>query len=73
MGKEHRGFASMDRAKVREIARKGGLAAHAQGVAHTWTTEEATEAGRKGGMQTYRNRTGIHTPPPQRPSTPPTE
>lgn len=39
----------MDRDKQREIARKGGKAAHAKGVAHTWTSEEAREAGRKGG------------------------
>lgn len=49
MGKERRGFASMDKAKQREIARKGGKAAHQQGSAHEWTPEEAREAGRKGG------------------------
>jgi hypothetical protein len=46
--KEHRGFASMDRTKQREIASKGGKAAHQKGVAHQWTKEEAREAGRKG-------------------------
>lgn len=50
MGKEDRGFASMDRAKQREIASKGGKAAHAKGTAHEWTSEEAKLAGRKGGM-----------------------
>ena len=44
-----RGFASMDRAKQREIASKGGRAAHVQGTAHEWTSEEARAAGRKGG------------------------
>ena len=44
-----RGFASMDREKQREIASKGGRAAHMQGTAHEWTSEEAREAGRKGG------------------------
>lgn len=45
-----RGFASMDRAKQREIASRGGKAAHAPGRGgHEWTTEEAREAGRKGG------------------------
>lgn len=44
-----RGFASMDRDKQREIASKGGRAAHVQGTAHEWTSEEARAAGRKGG------------------------
>ncbi len=44
-----RGFASMSSEKKREIASKGGKAAHAQGSAHTWTSEEAKAAGRKGG------------------------
>ena len=34
----------------REIASKGGQAAHQQGVAHEWTSEEARAAGRKGGQ-----------------------
>lgn len=50
MSKKDRGFASMDRAKQREIASKGGKAAHAKGTAHEWTSAEATEAGRKGGL-----------------------
>jgi hypothetical protein len=49
MGNNHRkGFASMDKAKQREIARKGGKAAHASGGAHEWDSAEAREAGRKG-------------------------
>ena len=44
-----RGFASMSSEKKREIASKGGKAAHAQGTAHKWTSEEAQAAGRKGG------------------------
>lgn len=44
-----RGFASMDREKQREIASKGGRAAHVQGTAHEWSSEEARAAGRKGG------------------------
>jgi general stress protein YciG len=47
--KTHRGFASMDPAKQREIASKGGKAAHAQGRAHEFNTDEARSAGRKGG------------------------
>lgn len=46
----NRGFAAMDPARQREIAREGGRAAHNQGVAHQWTSEEAREAGRKGGQ-----------------------
>ena len=56
MSKEHRGFASMDRTKQREIASKGGHAAHAKGTAHEWSSEEAREAGRKGGMVSHRRR-----------------
>ena len=59
MAKEDRGFASMDRAKQREIASKGGKAAHAKGTAHEWTSEEAREAGRKGGMASHRRRKQI--------------
>jgi general stress protein YciG len=48
--KERRGFASMSPEKQREIASKGGRAAHEKGTAHEWTTEEARSAGRKGGQ-----------------------
>jgi len=44
-----RGFSSMDPQKQREIASKGGKAAHQKGTAHEFTTEEARIAGRKGG------------------------
>ena len=56
MAKEDRGFASMDRSKQREIARKGGKAAHMKGTAHEWTSEEARLAGRKGGMASHKRR-----------------
>ena len=56
MAKEDRGFASMDPAKQHEIASKGGKAAHQQGRAHEWTSEEAREAGRKGGLASHRSR-----------------
>lgn len=36
--------------KQREIARKGGRAAHEKGTAHEWTPEEARAAGSKGGQ-----------------------
>ena len=59
MAKEDRGFASMDRVKQREIASKGGKAAHQKGTAHEWTSEEAREAGRKGGMASHRRRSEV--------------
>jgi general stress protein YciG len=46
----------MDPAKQREIASKGGKAAHQQGVAHQWTSDEAREAGRKGGEAVSKNK-----------------
>lgn len=55
-GKSRRGFASMDPARRREIARKGGRAAHEQGAAHEWSSDEAREAGRKGGVTVSRDR-----------------
>ncbi len=51
-----RGFASMDPAKQREIASKGGRAAHAKGTAHEFTSDEARVAGRKGGEAVSRDR-----------------
>ena len=48
--KERRGFASMSPEKQREIASKGGRAAHEKGTAHEWTPDEARSAGRKGGQ-----------------------
>jgi uncharacterized protein len=56
VAKEDRGFASMDRTKQRDIASKGGKAAHQKGTAHEWTSEEAREAGRKGGMASHRRK-----------------
>lgn len=50
MRKERRGFASMSPDKQREIASKGGRAAHEKGTAHEWTPDEARAAGRKGGQ-----------------------
>ena len=45
-----RGFASMSKDKQREIASRGGKAAHAKGTAHEFTSEEARIAGKKGGQ-----------------------
>ncbi|GBF07953.1 stress-induced acidophilic repeat motif-containing protein [Deinococcus aerius] len=52
-GGSARGFARMDPARQREIASKGGKAAHASGHAHQFTSEEAREAGRKGGQASH--------------------
>ena len=49
-GSSNRGFASMDPQRQREIASEGGRAAHEKGTAHEFTSEEAREAGRKGGQ-----------------------
>jgi uncharacterized protein len=49
-GSSSRGFASMDPQRQREIASEGGRAAHEKGTAHEFTSEEAREAGRKGGQ-----------------------
>ena len=46
----------MDRTKQREIASKGGKAAHQKGTAHEWTSEEARDAGRKGGIASHQRR-----------------
>ena len=56
-GTSKRGFASMDPVKQREIASKGGRAAHEKGTAHEFTPEEAAAAGRKGGQASGRGRT----------------
>ena len=58
-----RGFASMDRNRQREIASKGGKLAHLRGMAHEWTSEEAREAGRKGGAAVRQRKPA---PEPQR-------
>lgn len=56
MATDQRGFASMDPEKQKAIASKGGKAAHEKGTAHEFTSEEAREAGRKGGEKVSQNR-----------------
>jgi len=53
---ERGGFAGMDSEKQREIARRGGRAAHQKGTAHEFTAEEARAAGRKGGVSVSQDR-----------------
>ena len=55
-GSSERGFAGMDPEQQREIASKGGRAAHESGNAHEFTSEEAREAGRKGGESVSQDR-----------------
>ena len=61
--KERRGFASMSAEKQREIASKGGRAAHEKGTAHEWTADEARSAGRKGGQVSRGGRGRLHATP----------
>jgi general stress protein YciG len=67
--KERRGFASMSREKQREIASKGGRAAHQKGTAHEWTSEEARSAGRKGGQISRGGRGRLTEPSVEAPMT----
>lgn len=55
-GTSRRGFASMTAEKKREIASKGGRAAHEKGTAHEFSQEEARAAGRKGGVTVSKDR-----------------
>ena len=58
-GGKGRGFAGMDAEQQRQIASAGGRAAHASGHAHEFNSEEAREAGRKGGeARSQRSRAG---------------
>ena len=54
--KSARGFAKMDPKRQKEIAKKGGVAAHRSGHAHKFSPEEAREAGKKGGKAVSENR-----------------
>lgn len=54
--KARRGFAAMSVEKQRSIASKGGKASHAKGTGHEWTPQEASVAGRKGGLASKRRK-----------------
>jgi len=54
--KKRRGFASMSPEKQREIAARGGRAAHEKGTAYEWDEEAARSAGRKGGQNSQGGR-----------------
>ena len=51
-----KGFAAMSKEAISAIAHKGGKAAHAAGTAHEFSSDEAREAGRKGGRATHAKR-----------------
>jgi len=55
-----RGFASMDEEKRREIASQGGKAAHEKGTAHEFDSDEARDAGRKGGQARAQNQSAMN-------------
>lgn len=61
--RRRRGFAAMDRDRVKEIASKGGKAAHSAGTAHQFSSDEARVAGRKGGMAPHVRRGGVRRRP----------
>jgi len=52
----YRGFAAMSPERQKQIASEGGRAAHKQGVAHEWNSDEARKAGKKGGQIVSQNR-----------------
>ncbi|MFL9925252.1 KGG domain-containing protein [Herbaspirillum lusitanum] len=52
-GSSNRGFAAMDPERQRQIASAGGKAAHLKGSAHEFSSAEAREAGRKGGLNSH--------------------
>ena len=71
--KERRGFASMSPEKQREIASKGGRAAHEKGTAHEWSADEARNAGRKGGQVSRGGRGRLVVPDSLAPAPGPTQ
>ncbi len=54
--KKKRGLAAMTPEQRKRIASLGGKAAQATGKAHRWSSEEAAEAGRKGGLTSKKKR-----------------
>jgi len=63
--KKKRGFAAMNPDLVRELARRGGAAAHRAGTAHEFNSEEARVAGRKGGLAAHAKAAGVDSSRPQ--------
>lgn len=67
MATSNRGFGSpnFDPARQREIASKGGKAAHKKGTAHEWTSAEAREAGKKGGRNAHQKQKQVQGSDPK--------
>ncbi len=61
--KKKRGFACLNPDQVRELARRGGVAAHRAGTAHEFNTDEARAAGRKGGLATHAMKRALQATP----------
>ncbi len=55
-GTSKRGFASMSPERLSEVSRAGGQASHRYGQAHEFNREEASAAGKKGGLTVSRDR-----------------
>jgi len=55
-GGKPRGFAALSPEQRREVAKRGGAAAHASGRAHVWSAEEARAAGKIGGAKVSQDR-----------------
>ncbi|HWZ88775.1 MAG TPA: KGG domain-containing protein [Polyangiaceae bacterium] len=56
MAQQHergRGFAALDPDEQRRISSAGGRASHESGHAHEWSSAEAKEAGRRGGLAVH--------------------
>jgi len=66
--RRRRGFAAMDRDRVKEIASKGGKAAHSAGTAHRFSSDEARVAGQKGGRAPHVRRGGVRRRPTSGPT-----
>lgn len=56
------GFAGMDPDRLKEVSSKGGKAVHAGPNAYRWTSKQAREAGRKGGLASRGGRIGVLGP-----------
>jgi len=70
MATHDRGFASMAPQKQREIARKGGIAAHEKGTAHEWSAAERVRPGRKGGIASHKKQADDEASPAEPPPVP---
>lgn len=58
-GKRRIGFAALTKEQRKEMGAIGGRASHAKGTGHEWTSEEAKEAGRRGGARSRGGRRAI--------------